>query len=213
MLKIRSNSFPERRKPGDVFALARANEGDFPSGAEGRNDGPPSRAETLGTPAPGPPPLRVVGRSGPAAVENRRKAERIQIVTADGNLRRLLRSFLEHAGFDVVCCADVDQGAAACSNERETDLLLVDLDSLGGPALRLALSLTEHRQGLPVVALHGADSGSELRRAAKEHRWRLVLKPVLVPQLLGVICSVLDSARGRTRSNLDEVAASPKSAA
>jgi len=210
MLKIRSISFPEKRKLSDP--LARTKERGFPAGAESWNGGLPSRAETGRPVVPGPNPLHLLRRSSLAAVEDRRKAERIQLVSADDNLRRLLRSFLEHAGFDVVCCADVDQGAAACSNEREPDLLIVDLHSLGGPALELALSLAAHHRRLPVVALHGADSGPELRRAAKQHRWRLVPKPVLVPQLLGVICSMLDSARGRTPSIVDGVA-SPKSAA
>jgi hypothetical protein len=91
---------------------------------------------------------RAENRCGFPDAEIRRPAEQILLVSGDGDLRRLLRSFLEHAGFDVVCCADVDQCALVCSTGSDPDLLLVDLQSLGKEALELAFVLSAHRAGL-----------------------------------------------------------------
>jgi DNA-binding NtrC family response regulator len=152
--------------------------------------------ETISVQYAGQSSLHPRSRATQPEVE-RQTAKRILLVSADSNLRRLLRSFLEHAGFDVVCCADVDQGTLACAKGPGPDLLLVDLDSLGEPAREMALSMAARRAGLLVVALHGDDSGPELCRSAQKRGWKLVLKPFLVPHLLGVICSALDSERNR----------------
>ena len=77
----------------------------------------------------------------------------------------------------------------------EPDLLLVDLHTLGEPALQMALAMTAHRAGLVVVALHGANSDPGLLESEEIRGWKLVSKPFLVPDLLGVICSALDPDR------------------
>jgi DNA-binding NarL/FixJ family response regulator len=123
------------------------------------------------------------------------KGKRILIVSADSNLRSLMRSFLEHAGFNVASCADVSRGTRAFRTVPEPELLLVDLHLLGRPGFDLALSLSADRPGLLVVALYGADTDAEVAASARRQRWMLLIKPFLVTDLLTTICSALDSGR------------------
>jgi DNA-binding NtrC family response regulator len=145
---------------------------------------------------------RAGGGSSEDGVGDHRTAGQVLMVSGDGNLRTLMRSFLEQAEFSVVSCGDAARGALACTMGLKPDLLLVDLHTLGEPVMGLALNLSANRSGLPVVVLHGANSDARLLRMAERRRWKLLAKPVLVSDLLSAICTAIDSGR----SNAQETA-------
>jgi CheY-like chemotaxis protein len=152
-----------------------------------------------------PPPPRSAGspshnrseRSSQSGDSGAETAARILLVSADEELRSLMRSFLEHAGFDVAICGDAARSADAFSTGLEPDLLVVDLHMLGTCGLELALSATARRPGLLVVALLGPDARADLVRSVEERGWRFLVKPFQVPELLGMVSSAVDSLPDR----------------
>jgi CheY-like chemotaxis protein len=197
-MTVRSFPLPSPRFPNDNGpSLCRENGKDsFPTRVESSQHKKSKLIlTTLTSGGPGGS-ARLAGSGFSPAEGNRSRTEkRILLVSADSNLRSLMRSFLEHADFDVVNCADASRAAQACATGLEPDLLLVDLHLLGQSGLDLALSLCADRAGLPVVALYGADTDAELISLARQRRWRVLMKPFLVTDLLTKVCSALDSAR------------------
>jgi CheY-like chemotaxis protein len=178
-------------------ALLRASDEDFfPTRPDPREA--TRTKQILQMPLPAGSAGRAAGDGSPVITDPRQeRAARILLVSADEKLRSLMRSFLEHAGFEVVICGDAARSADALSTGLETDLLVVDLHLLGTCGLELALSATARRPGLLVVALLGPDAGTDLVRSLEQRGWRFLVKPFQVPDLLGMVSSAVDSLRSR----------------
>lgn len=126
----------------------------------------------------------------------------VLFVSDDDYFRSTMRAYLEHVGFKVRSSADAARipelffrqpGAGAA-----VDLLLIDVHALGSTGLRLAAELTCFVPDLPVVIITspGMDEG-ELSGIVRQG-WKFLNKPVLLPQLLGVILSALEPRPGGT---------------
>ena len=127
--------------------------------------------------------------SGPLA-ERARKT--ILLVSDESDLRALLRSFLEHVGFAVVSCGDLARAMQAM--EAGVDLMLIDLQTLAESPWAIT-ELTDYCEGVHVIALYAAATSETLRRECLECGWRLLPKPILLPQLLGSVHSAFDLPR------------------
>jgi DNA-binding NtrC family response regulator len=81
-------------------------------------------------------------------------------------------------------------------------LLLIDLDSSGSPGLELALELAGGRTDLAAVIMAGPQLADEELRMIERHTWKMLRKPIRLPELLGVIQGVFARQRRTVSSQV-----------
>lgn len=115
----------------------------------------------------------------------------VLFVSDDNYFRSTMRACLEHMGLTVRSSADAARIPELFFQQpgagTAVDLLLIDVHALGQTGFLLAAELTSFAPDLPVVIITspGMEEG-QLAGIARQG-WKLLNKPVLLPQLLGVI--------------------------
>ena len=113
----------------------------------------------------------------------------VLVTDDDASVRRLLRLFIEDAGFEV--CEAGDGGQAVVEiGKRKVDVLLIDLimpDQEGLETIRL---LSGRRPGLKIIAMSGAFAPVYLRSAKLFGADATLEKPLTQESVLGAICAV-----------------------
>lgn len=123
----------------------------------------------------------------------------VLFVSDDDYLRSTMRAYLEHVGFLVRSCADAARVPElffrAPGAGSAVDLLLIDVQALGATGLLLAAELTCFEPDLPVVVIAAPGMDERDLGGITRRGWKMLNKPVLLPQLLGVIRSSLEPSR------------------
>lgn len=120
---------------------------------------------------------------------------RILLVSNDDYFRPMVRAYLEHVGFAVISCADARRAPEIASSTPNLSLLLLDLSSSGQEELQVALELEEIRAGMPAVIMSGCGLTDDEIEMVGHHPWRLLRKPLQLPELLAVIRQVFDRSK------------------
>lgn len=118
-------------------------------------------------------------------------APRVLVVEDEDDLRGLIGSALDDAGYVVVEAGDGESALAAC-RERDPDVILLDL---GMPRLSGQAFVDAYRRGLghaKIIVMTGADSGGET--SARMHAAVFLSKPFDLQQLLSAVKRVLHPA-------------------
>ena len=120
-------------------------------------------------------------RSSPATV---------LLVSEDDYFRTTMRAYLEHVGCRVRCCSHIAWLPNLFFQKAGADLLLLDLDLLG---MRVAREMTAFAPGLPVIAIAQPSTAMRDFADANQLGWGLLRKPVVLPELLGMIRKMLET--------------------
>jgi response regulator RpfG family c-di-GMP phosphodiesterase len=171
---------------------------EFPSSALGKRSEVPAKnpAPTMGSHPAGNVSAQGKGYRDPAE-------RTILLVSNDDYLRQMVRAYLEHLGFGVISCTDAQRAQEIASSTREIHLLLFDFSSSIEEALQIALELTEIRAGIPAVMISGARLGEDEIKRVENHAWKLLRKPVRLPELLAVIQYAFDGNTLQRNSRSD----------
>lgn len=121
-----------------------------------------------------------------------RVVPRILLVSNDDYLRPMVRAYLEHVGFAVISCADARRAPEIASRTPNLCLLLLDLSSSGPEGFEIALELEEMRAGMPAVIMSDRGLTDDEIEIVGHHTWKLLRKPLQLPELLAVIRQVFD---------------------
>lgn len=121
---------------------------------------------------------------------------KILLIDDDDALRRVLAKALGHAGHEVIQAADGQQGMDL-ARVAEADLVVTDLVMPVREGVETILQLRREKPALPIIAISGDGSNSELylEIAAKIGAKRVLPKPFTPPELLGLIDAVLGPAK------------------
>lgn len=110
---------------------------------------------------------------------------RILVAEDDAALRALYVVWLEHAGCDVVACADGREALAALEGGSAPDAAVLDVDMPFVDGLSVCRYLHARDAGVPIVVVSGVD---ELRRSALAAGASDVLvKPCLREELMAAL--------------------------
>lgn len=118
----------------------------------------------------------------------------ILLVGCDDGLRSLLRAYLEHVGFRVIACADLEAAIRVLAEGRSTQLLLIDSKMLATSSPRLRESLAERNPDLPVFVISGKRMTDGTLSQLSYRVWEPDSQPFQFPDLLGRIQASLESA-------------------
>jgi DNA-binding response OmpR family regulator len=129
----------------------------------------------------------------------------VLLVSEDDYFRTTMRAYLEHVGCRVRCCAHVAWLPNLFFQGARIDLLLMDVDLLGTPGLRVADELTAFAPDLPVIVISSPSAALRDFAGANQRGWGILRKPVVLPELLGTIRRVLETEAmaGRTAAPVD----------
>ena len=119
----------------------------------------------------------------------------ILLVSSDDYLRPMIRAYLEHVGFAVISCTNLDSASEIVSRRQAIQLLIIDLDSSGSQGLEPALELTGARAGLATVIVAGPQPADHQMRMIESHTWKMLRKPIRLPELLAEIQGVFARQR------------------
>ena len=133
----------------------------------------------------------------------------ILVVSSDDYLRRMIRAFLEHLGFAVISCTNVESASEIVSRTEAMQLLLIDLDSSGSEGLLLARELTGGRADLAAVIMAGPQHVNDELRMVESHTWKMLRKPIRLPELLAVIQGVFARQRMNVSAEVPPHALTP----
>jgi len=117
------------------------------------------------------------------------KRETVLIVEDDAAIRRMYRTALGFAGYDVI---EADDGLAALHvlEQRTTDLVVLDLilPTLSGIAVQQEIAAHAHTRHIPVVIITGSDI-----RLDDVHVPCILRKPISPEQLVATVRTCLIS--------------------
>jgi two-component system, cell cycle sensor histidine kinase and response regulator CckA len=115
---------------------------------------------------------------------------RILVVDDEAEIRKLLRQFLEHAGYQVAeasngrqAVAEVDAGGVA--------LVITDLVMPEKEGIETIREMRQHHRDVKIIAMSGAFGGRFLRTAEMLGAHATLSKPVRAEQLVGTVKEVL----------------------
>jgi DNA-binding response OmpR family regulator len=120
---------------------------------------------------------------------------KILLIDDDEALRRVLSKALGHAGHTVIQASDGQQGMEL-ARVTGVDLVVTDLVMPVREGVETILYLRRERPTLPIIAISGDGSNSELylEIAAKIGAKRILPKPFTPPELIQLIDVVLGNA-------------------
>lgn len=117
----------------------------------------------------------------------------IMIVGCDNGLRSLLRAYLQHVGFEVIGCGDLEAAFRALVNGRSVNLLLVDSQMLEASSPVIRESFADKYPDLALFVISGRRMSDGTLREIKYRKWEPDSKPFLLPELLGRIQASLEN--------------------
>lgn len=116
----------------------------------------------------------------------------ILLVSDDDRQRSLLRAYLQHVGFNVFSCADLNAALRMLALHRALRLVLVDNHLLATSASQLGKSFAEYCAEVPIFAITGRSAMDGTLRAVKHQVWEPDAQPLRLPDLLGRIQAFAD---------------------
>ena len=126
--------------------------------------------------------------------------EHILLVEDADPLRKLIKTFLESAGFEVVAAQSGGQALAlAAAHPRNFDLLITDVVMPGMNGRVLAEQLMNRYPGLPVLYMSGYTDSFTSGHNVLEQGTHLLHKPFTEEVLTDKVREVLDAARKTTK--------------
>ncbi len=115
----------------------------------------------------------------------------VLFVSDDDYFRATARAYLEHVGLSVRSCADPTRVPDLFFRKPAIDLLLVDIHAIGTAGLPLAAELAAFTADLPVIIISAPNGGNSASAAMPNRSWKILSKPVLLPELLEAIHAAL----------------------
>jgi DNA-binding response OmpR family regulator len=127
---------------------------------------------------------------------------KILLIDDDDGLRRVLSKALGHAGHTVLQASDGQQGIDL-ARVAGVDLVVTDLVMPVREGVETILQLRREKPTLPIIAISGDGSNSELYLAiaAKIGAKRILPKPFAPSELLGLIDVVLGTTEKPTATS------------
>lgn len=119
----------------------------------------------------------------------------VLFVSDDDYFRSTMRAYLEHLDFVVRSCADAARVPELFFRGPRVDLLLMDVHAMGATGLRLAAELTGFEPQLPVIVIAAPDLEKNALASIARRGWKFLSKPVLLPELLGLIYNALEPGK------------------
>ncbi len=108
----------------------------------------------------------------------KRNLQTILVVDDEPNVRQLVESILEEAGYTVVGASSADSAIKAFDKmPRQPDLLLTDVVMPGMSGPMLVDQLLAKQPGLKVLFMSGYDDRQVVQRYVVEKGFRLLAKP------------------------------------
>lgn len=121
----------------------------------------------------------------------RGRSHRVLVIDDDARMRRLLRTFLTRAGYDVLEASD-GRSAVLTVECEPVDIVILDKEMPGMNGLEVLSDLHRRFSSIPVIfvtAFGGTAVGDEARRRGA---CQYVEKPFRVAAIVDVVHSVLD---------------------
>ncbi len=115
---------------------------------------------------------------------------KILVVDDDRTLRNLIRTALEHNGYDVLTANDALQGLELIARGK-IDLALLDVMMPGMDGLTMLSHLREHNENLRVIIMTALNTPETAIRALRDQACDLLSKPFEMQQLLSAIQTAL----------------------
>lgn len=124
--------------------------------------------------------------------------ESVLVVEDNERNLKLVRTVLEHAGFDVRAAGTAEDGVAAAV-ARPPDVVLMDLQLPGHDGYWALRALREHpaTRGVPVLAVTALAMAADRHRVEQAGFDGYVEKPISVRDLPGQVRDVIDRRGGR----------------
>ncbi len=118
----------------------------------------------------------------------------ILVVDDDSDIRSLIRTFLEHEGYNVHTCEDADRAVHIFRRSPGIDLLITDFSMPERTGLDLAREIKSIRPALPVLIVSGIIMAAAELERMRIRNWNFLPKPFSLPQLLAEVHRILSSA-------------------
>jgi DNA-binding NtrC family response regulator len=132
----------------------------------------------------------------------------VLFVSDDDYFRATARAYLEHVGLSVRSCADPTRVPDLLVRKPAIDLLLVDVHAIGTAGRPLAAELAAFAADLPAIIISAPNGDNGALAAIPNRSWKILSKPVLLPELLEAIHAALGRKnpleRCNSRSSLTE---------
>lgn len=116
----------------------------------------------------------------------------VLFLSDDDYFRSMMRAYLEHMGFRVLSCAKSRFTSEIFLRGPRVNLLLIDMHALGTSAVLLASEITDADPSLPVIFICEPNCAQDTLDAIARRGWEFLTKPLLLPELLGLIRKALD---------------------
>jgi DNA-binding response OmpR family regulator len=117
--------------------------------------------------------------------------QRILVVDDDRELRNLIRTALEHEGYDVLTAQDAVQGLELIAR-RKIDVALLDVMMPGMDGLTMLSHLREHNENLRVIIMTALNTPETAISALRDQACDLLSKPFEIQQLLSAVQTALE---------------------
>lgn len=117
----------------------------------------------------------------------------ILVVDDDSDIRSLIRTFLEHEGYNVHTCEDADRAVHIFRRSPGIDLLITDFSMPERTGLDLAREIKSIRPALPVLIVSGIIMAAAELERMRIRNWNFLPKPFSLPQLLAEVHRILSS--------------------
>jgi CheY-like chemotaxis protein len=125
-------------------------------------------------------------------------SETILVVDDDADVREILVSILEQAGYKVQIASNGAEALSILKTDQVVDLLFTDLVMPGGiTGVQLARAAQELRPGINILLTSGYTAAAGITDEATRDGLPLVLKPYRQHELIASIRSVLDQSSTR----------------
>jgi len=117
----------------------------------------------------------------------------ILVVDDDSDIRSLIRTFLEHEGYNVHTCEDADRAVHIFRRSPGIDLLITDFSMPERTGMDLAREIKSIRPTLPVLIVSGMIMAAAELERMRIRNWNFLPKPFSLPQLLAEVHRILSS--------------------
>jgi DNA-binding response OmpR family regulator len=117
--------------------------------------------------------------------------QRILVVDDDRELRNLVRTALEHKGYDVLTAHDAVQGLELIAKGK-IDVALLDVMMPGMDGLTMLSHLREHNENLRVIIMTALNTPETAISALRDQACDLLSKPFEIQQLLSAVQTALE---------------------
>jgi len=118
-------------------------------------------------------------------------AQRILVVDDNRELQKLVRSSLEHKGYDVLTAGDAVQGLELIARGK-IDLALLDVMMPGMDGLTMLSHLREHNDDLRVIIMTALSTPETAVSALRDQACDWLRKPFEIQQLLSAVQTALE---------------------